>query len=107
MTADMDASIPWNFNGPRPDFRLRDCQYCTADNMFCLVAGGGGRSTWFMVHYNQIINEGRHLVDNIFSNVKKWLFGNGRDEAPGRPYDYDLLVGLVFCSCNQRYTECL
>ena len=42
MTADMDASIPWNFNGPRPDFRLGDCHYSTADNMFCRVAGGDG-----------------------------------------------------------------
>ena len=40
MTADMDASIPWNFDGPRPDFRLDDCHYSTADNMFCCVAGG-------------------------------------------------------------------
>ena len=64
MTADMDASIPWNFNGPRPDFRPGDCHYSTADNMFCRVAGGDGRLTWFMVHYNQMINEGRHLVEN-------------------------------------------
>ena len=67
MTADMDASIPWNFNGPRPDFRLGDCHYSTADTMFCRVADG--RLTWFMVHYNQMINEGRHLVENVFSNV--------------------------------------
>ena len=42
MTADMDAPIPWNFNGPRPDFCLGDCHYSTADNMFCRVAGGDG-----------------------------------------------------------------
>ena len=112
MTADMDASIPWNFNGPRPDFRLGDCHYSTADNMFCRVAGGGGRLTWFMVHYNQMINEGRHLVENVFSNVKKWRFWNGRDEAPGRPYNYDFLAGLFIFCCNlhnmeQRYTESL
>ena len=29
MTPDMDASISWNFNGPRPDFRLGDRQYST------------------------------------------------------------------------------
>ena len=100
MTADMDASIPWNFNGPRPDFRLGDCHYSTADNMFCRVAGGDGRLTWFMVHYNQMINEGRHLVENVFSNVKKWRFWNGRDEAPGRPYNYDFLAGLFIFCCN-------
>ena len=112
MTADMDASIPWNFNGPRPDFRLGDCHYSTADNMFCRVAGGDGRLTWFMVHYNQMINEGRHLVENVFSNVKKWRFWNGCDEAPGRPYNYDFLAGLFIFCCNlhnmeQRYTESL
>ena len=42
MTADMDASIPWNFNGLRPDFRVGDCHYSTADYMFCPVAWGDG-----------------------------------------------------------------
>ena len=55
-TADMDASIPWKCNVPRPDLRLGDCHYSTADNMTCRVAGGDGRLTWFMVHYNQVIN---------------------------------------------------
>ena len=112
MTADMDASIPWNFNGPRPDFRLGDCHDSTADNMFCRVAGGDRGLTWFMVHDNQMINEGRHLEENVFSNVTKWRFWNGRDEAPGRPYDYDFLAGLFILCCNllnmeQRYTESL
>ena len=100
MTADMDASIPWNFNGPRPDFCLGDCHYSTADNMFCRVAGGDGRLTWFMVHYNQMINEGRHVVENVFSNDKKWQLRNGRDEAPTRPYNYDFLAGLFIFCCN-------
>ena len=65
-----------------------------------------------MVHYNQMINEGRYLVENVFSNVKKWRFWNGRDEAPGCPYNYDLLASLFIFSCNlhnmeQRYTESL
>ena len=88
--------------GPRPDFCLGDCHYSTADNMFCRVAGGEGRLTWFMVHYNQMIKEGRHLVENVFSNVKKWRFSNGRDEAPGRPYNYDFLAGLFIFCCNLR-----
>ena len=88
MTADMDASIPWNFDGPRPDFGLGDSHYSTAANMFCRVAGGDGGLTWFMLDDNQMINEGRHLVENVFSNVKKSRFWNGRDEAPGCPYDY-------------------
>ena len=112
MTADMVASISWNFNGPLPDFRLGDCHYSTADNMFCRVAGRDLPLTWFMVHYNQMINEGRHLVDNVFSNVKKWRFWNGHDEAPGRPYNYDFLACLFTFCCNlhnmeQRYTESL
>ena len=112
MTADMDACIPWNFNGPQPDFRLGDCHYTTADHMFCRVAGGDGGLTWFMVHDNQMINEGRHLVENGFSNFEKWRFWNGCDEAPGRPYNYDFLAGwFIFC-CNphnmeHRYTESL
>ena len=112
MAADMDASIPWNLNGARPDFRLGDCHYSTADNMFCCVAGGDGRLTWFLVHCNKIINEGRHLVENVFSNVKKLRFWNGRDEALRRPYDSDFLAGLfIFCgnlhNMEQRYTESL
>ena len=70
----MDTSIPWNFNGPRPDFRLGDYHYSTVDNRTCRVAGGDGRLTWFMVHHNQMISEGRHLVENVFRNVKKWRF---------------------------------
>ena len=65
MTADMDASLPWNLNGLRPDFRLGDCHHSTADNMFCCVAGRECRLTSFKLHYNQIINEGLHLVENV------------------------------------------
>ena len=109
MKADMDASIPWNFNGSWPDSHLGDCHYSTADNMFCRVAWGNGRLTWFIVHYNQMINEGRHLVENVFSNVKKWRFWNGVDEAPWCPYNYDFLARLLIFCCNihnieQRYT---
>ena len=67
----MDAPIPWNFNGPGPDFRLCDCHYSTADNMFCRMAGGDSSLTWFMLHYHEMINEGRHVVENVFSNVWK------------------------------------
>ena len=66
ITADADTSIPWNSNGPRPEFRLGDCHYSTADNMSCRVAGGDGRLTWFMVHYNLMINQGSHVVENCF-----------------------------------------
>ena len=87
MTADMNASISWNRDGPRPDFCHGDCHYSTADNMFCRLARGDGRLTWFMVHYKQMNNEVCHPVENDFSNVKKWPFWNSRDGAPGRPYD--------------------
>ena len=68
--------------------------------------------TWFLVHYNQMINEGRQRVENGFSNFKKWRFSIGRDEASGRPYDYEFLAGLfIFCckvhNMEQRYTESL
>ena len=69
------------------------------------MAGGDGRLTWFMVHYNQMINESRHLVENGFSNVKKWRFWNGRDETPGRPDKYDFLGGLFIFCCNLHDME--
>ena len=74
MTAGLDASIPWNLNGPRPDSRVGACHYNTADNMFCRVAARDGLLTRFMLHYKQMINEGRHLVKNVDSKVKKWRF---------------------------------
>ena len=57
-------------------------------------------------------NEGRHLVENFFSKVKKWLFWNVRDEAPERLYNYNFLASLfIFCCVlhnkEQRYTESL
>ena len=109
MTPDLDASIPWNLNGPRPDFRVGACHYNTADRMFCRVAARDCRLTRFMLHYKQIINEGRHLVKNVCSNVEKWRFWNGCDEAPMRPHDYNFLAGLFILCCNlhnmeQRYT---
>ena len=97
--------FPGIFHGPRPDVHLGDCLYSTADNMLCLVAGGAGRLTWFMLNYNQMINEDRHLVENVFSNVKKWRFWNHRDEAPGRPYDYHFLAGLFIFCCNLQDTQ--
>ena len=63
--------FPKKCNGPRPDFRLGDCHYSTADNMFCRVAGGDGQLTWLMLHYNLRINDCRHVVQNVFINVKK------------------------------------
>ena len=73
MTAEMDASIPWDFDGPRPDLRFGHCHYSTADS----------RLTWFLLHDNQMINEGHHLVENVISNVKKWRFQKAVMRLPG------------------------
>ena len=102
MTADMDASIPWSFNGSRPDFRLGDCHYSTAYNMFYRVAGGNGRLTWFMVHCNQRINEGRHLVENVFSYVKKWRLWNAVMRLPGARITTTSLAACSFSAVTYR-----
>ena len=78
--------------------------------MFCRVAGGDGRLTWFILHCNQMINEDHHLVENIFNNYQKWRFLIGRDEAPGHPYYYEFLAALfILCymqhKTERRYTE--
>ena len=54
MTRDMDATLPWVWNGPRPDMRLGDLHYRTCLNMITRLArpaaearprlhGGAGR----------------------------------------------------------------
>ena len=54
MTRDMDAALPWVWNGPRPDMRLGDLHYRTCLNMITRLArpaaeprprllGGAGR----------------------------------------------------------------
>ena len=98
---DMDADIPWVFDGPRPDLRLGDPHYSTARNFLTPVVSSdaGVPVTELPASYNRYINHERNLVERVFADVKKYPWFQSH-AAGGRQYDYDFITKMFIFSCH-------